>query len=58
MSIDRYKVLDLTGGIGGFSSAFEQAEFDVVCAIEGDSQNADIYKSLVRNNNLIEDILK
>lgn len=55
MSIDRYKVLDLTGGIGGFSSAFEQAEFDVVCAIEGDSQNADIYKSLVRNNNLIED---
>ena len=55
MSIDRYKVLDLTGGIGGISLAFGQAGFDVVCAIEGDPQNADIYKSLVGNQNLIED---
>ena len=55
MSIDRYKVLDLTGGIGGISLAFEQAEFDVVCAIEGDSQNADIYKSIVNNRYLIEE---
>ena len=55
MSIDRYNVLDLTGGIGGISLAFEQSEFDVVCAVEKNFENANIYKELVNNKYLIQD---
>lgn len=36
----RYKVIDLFAGCGGFSVGFEQAGFNIIKAVEFDSQIA------------------
>lgn len=40
----QYKVIDLFAGCGGFSVGFEQAGFDIIKAVEFDSQIARTYR--------------
>ena len=55
MSSPKYKVLDLSGDIGGFTLAFEQAGFEVVCAATNDSENFDIYSNIAINKNILKE---
>lgn len=46
-------VIDLACGVGGRSKAFMNAGFNVICAIDNDTECGEIYSEMLRNNNFI-----
>lgn len=47
------RVIDLMCGLGARSIGFARAGFQIVCAVDGDRENAEIYRNTVKCDNFI-----